>query len=292
MTDTLVTLTNHHLEAQLHPALGARIGRLRRHAHTSFDYLRPIDPNHFDLSRWQRAGCFAMLPFTNKLPGNTLIGSERAIQVAAPGAGALLHGWGLRNAWRVVEKTSAHCTMMYAANASNEWPWAYRATFAFSLGPASLHVALSIVNESGQPMPVGLGLHPYFSLGSRTAVTVESHARWQADSSSDGLPVIREPLDQTLRLNLQGKSGPEETLTWFCEIDETDRAIAVIDYPDEGRRVTLHSTHATHLVVHARAGEPFVCLEPCSHLAGKLVAPVDCAYPGEPFVLQMRLELE
>ena len=100
----VVRLVSGPVEAELHPALGARIGRLRRHGDAdTFDYLAPLEVANFNPSSWPKAGCFTMLPYTNKLHGNALKWDNEVIRVADPGAPALLHGWGLRQPWSVVE---------------------------------------------------------------------------------------------------------------------------------------------------------------------------------------------
>jgi aldose 1-epimerase len=287
---SIVKLTQGRLSAELHPALGARIGRLCRHDETgAFDYLIPLDAAHFDPAKWQRAGCFPMLPYTNKFAGNTFAWGNQLIRVADPATPALLHGWGMRKPWRLDDLSDTHCTLTHAAPATESWPWAYRAELRVTLSPDGIDLSLELVNCSVQPMPVGLGLHPYFSIDSGLEAKVEAITRWQASATSDGLPVVRESLHEPLRLELQRHALPQATLTWFCETRETR---AVIDYRDAGRRITLTSHQARHLVVHYRAGEQFLCLEPSSHLAGQL-SPIDnAALPGVPVMLSMHLQLE
>lgn len=287
----VVKLTRGCLEAQLHPMLGARLGSLRRQgaAGESFDYLVPIDAANFDLGHWQRAGCFVMLPFTNKLPGNTLAWRDEIVRIAAPEAPGWLHGWGARSPWQVVEASLTHCVLGYAAAAMESWPWTYRANLHVALDPDGLSTYLEVLNLSPKPMPLGIGFHPYLSIAGELLATVDATAHWQASATSQGLPAIREALDAPLQIHLRHDALPDHTLTWFCE---TPSAQAVIDYPQAGRRMTLTSGEARHLVIHYRAGERFLCIEPCSHLAGTLDPVVNVALPGTPVRMGMRLKLE
>ncbi len=91
-----------------------------------------------------------------------------------------------------------------------------------------------------------------------------------------------------LRLSLQNGALPEDTLTWFCE---TPRAEAEIRYPNAGRRISLSCSEAQYLVVHYRAGERFLCLEPCTHQAGGLDTLTHAALPDQSVSLSMRLQL-
>jgi aldose 1-epimerase len=293
MTDyAVVTLRCGSLEAELHPALGARLGRLRRHvdAEAPFDYLIPIEPHGFDLNRWQRAGCFPMLPFANKFRGNRLIWRNANVCVAEADGPAWLHGWGLRSAWQVENVSATHCAMTHAIAASPAWPWAYRAKLDVDLAAHGITLRLVVLNESEEPMPLGTGFHPYFAVSGTARTTVQASAIWRADQDSDGLPARREALGSPLHLELQHAPLPAETFTWFCETDST--AQASIEYPDAGRKVTLTSPEASNLAVHARAGEPFLCLEPCSHLAGTLDPARDVALPRVPVTLSLHLKLD
>jgi aldose 1-epimerase len=285
----VVRLASGPIEIELHPALGARIGRLRYLGEAEpFDYLAPLEVANFNPSSWPKAGCFTMLPYTNKFHGNTLKWGNEVIRVASPDAPAFLHGWGLRQAWSVVEASSTHCTMALCAAATDAWPWAYRSELRVSVDAAGMDLALAVFNESARPMPVGMGFHPYFSIDSGIEATVSASARWQADATSAGLPAVREALDMPLRLSLQNGALPEDTLTWFCE---TPRAEAVIRYPNSGRRISLSCSEAQYLVVHYRAGERFLCLEPCTHQAGGLDTLTHAALPGQSVSLSMRLHL-
>lgn len=287
---SVVILKHGCLEAELHPALGARLTSLRRQsAGGTFDYLVPIDAAHFDLSRWQRAGCFPMLPFTNKFPRNTLVWRDETIRVAAPDAPAWFHGWGMRSRWEVVEASPVHCTMALTAAAMESWPWTYRAELRVGLDSDGLSMSLEVLNISASPMPLGVGFHPYFSIAGDMEASLITTGRWQASATSEGLPSVREALDKPLRLNLRDSALPEDTLTWFCE---SASGRAVIDYPQAGRRITLTSNEARYLVLHYRAGERFLCIEPSTHLAGTLDPSDHIARPETPVRLDMRLQLE
>ncbi|KXU85031.1 hypothetical protein CI15_22380 [Paraburkholderia monticola] len=287
----VVTLRCGEIEAQLLPSLGARIGGLRRHCADAapFDYLVPVEPRGFALQRWQRAGCFPMLPFTNRFARNTLAWRDAALELAAPDTSAFLHGWGLRSAWQVESASATRCTMTHAFDATSAWPWRYRAHLTFDLHADGIALTLTVLNESCEPMPLGVGFHPYFALNGTVSATTRATARWHADETSDGLPRHRESLAGELHVELKPDALPSETFTWFCETEAPARA--VIDYPDTGRQITLTSSQADHVVVHHRAGERFLCVEPCTHLAGRLDPAHHIALPNTPATFDMHLQL-
>jgi len=273
----------------LYPALGGRIGRLRRVSEDgAFDYLVPLDPDRFDPAQWQRAGCFPMLPFTNKFKGNRLTWGGECVQVAPSGSPGWLHGWGHRLAWSVDESSGSHCVMSLLVGESEAWPWTWRAELHFGVDSGGIDMALQVTNLSTRPMPLGLGFHPYFSMGQSAEATVAASSIWHGNPASEGLPVLQRRLDSPLRFALRRHALPRDTFTWFCE---TDRTTARIDYPGTRRYVELSSPEAGYVVVHHRAGESFLCVEPCTHLAGHLKPTANVAQPGQRVALSMRLEL-
>jgi aldose 1-epimerase len=267
----------------VYPALGARLGSLRRTGgpQDAFDYLVPLAPQGFDLNRWQRAGCFVMLPFADRFANNTLAWPKANVRVAPAGAPAWLHGWGLRSAWHVEHAHERYCTLTYAFTAAPEWPWSWQARFTFELDACGITQTLVALNTSDEPMPLGLGFHPYFPIADGVHAVAEATAPWA--------PACTERQDGNLSVTLKGDALPTDTFTWFCETDGSARVR--IDYPGTFRRVTLTSPQASHLVVHYRAGERYLCLEPCTHRAGQLDPKRDVAMPGVPVEFAMRLDL-
>ncbi|MEW6340540.1 MAG: hypothetical protein RXR20_27215 [Paraburkholderia sp.] len=290
-----VRLADGDLELLVYPELGARIGRLLRHLPdgASFDYLVPLHTAGFDAARWPRAGCFAMLPFTNRFSGNAFNWRGWPVRVADVQAAGFLHGWGLRRAWSVVQSSASHCTMTLQVAASSEWPWYYEAFLTISLDPEGVNFALAVVNRSPEPMPAGLGFHPHFPLYGGVQARVEACARWLAGERSHGLPEHRETLAAPLRF--EAAAGRAEDTgsplgaapTWFCETALCDNELV---YAAEGRRIRITSEEARYTVVHAPPAGQYLCIEPSSHLAGRFDAQSDIALPNQPLTLSMRIE--
>jgi aldose 1-epimerase len=273
----------------LFPGHGGRIGRLSHCGEAGvFDYLAPFDPASFDAAAWQRAGCFPMLPFTNKFRQNRLRWGSSVFEVAAPHAPPHFHGWGHRQGWSVQQADASSCTLSFAAAPDAHWPWSYTGLMGVNVRADGIDLTLQVTNLSAQPMPLGLGFHPYFDVGDRAEVTVHAASVWHGSPMSEGLPALQRHLDAPLQFGLRRHAMPRETFTWFCEGAGT---AARIDYPGTGRQIVVSSPDARYLVVHHRAGEHCLCLEPSTHLAGRLDPTANCALPGEPVRLSMSLAL-
>src|SRR6266850_3004622 len=91
-----------------------------------------------------------------------------------------IHGLGWQAAWRPGD-VREHQAILEFRHAAGAWPWAFRATQHFALGPASLSVELTLSNESETPMPAGLGWHPYFPRPAGTTITADVQAIWLTD---------------------------------------------------------------------------------------------------------------
>ena len=180
MADGLITLAAGPLSLTLSPPTGGSIAR--------FDHI--IDGNRFPILR----GCdgppddvlatasFPLVPFVNRIRGGEFSFRGRAVRLALnmKGDPSPLHGQGWLVPWSVVE-ASADQALLHFEHEAGEWPWSYVAEQHFALGPDGLAVSLSCTNRSLEPMPCGLGQHPYFNCGAATRIEAEVANVWLVD---------------------------------------------------------------------------------------------------------------
>lgn len=149
--------------ATLLPSAGGRVASLRRaHEGHWHDLLVPLEDTAFDEHQWPKAGAFPMLPFANRLPAEGFWFQGRQVKPPPGPQGHAMHGFMHRRPWQVVavSQESAELQCEHAGE-TDAWPWAFLASQRVSLGPAGLSVRLTLTNLSGQPMPMGMGWHPY-----------------------------------------------------------------------------------------------------------------------------------
>ena len=103
----------------------------------------------------------------------------------APGQRHPLHGQAWRAPWRV-ERAEASRVAQVFQHAAGEWPWTYAARQSLALDEEGLEVRLSLENRSDQPMPAGLGWHPYFRRSPGMRLRAGVGQVWLADA--DCLP--------------------------------------------------------------------------------------------------------
>ena len=127
-------------------------------------------------------GCFPLVPYCNRIRDGRFAFRGRTVSVAPNMAGdpSPLHGDGWLHPWDVVEHGSAHAILSYD-HAPGEWPWAYQAHQAFRLGEDGLEAEISCTNRSEEPMPCGLGFHPYFPCDGGTVIETAVDQVWEVD---------------------------------------------------------------------------------------------------------------
>ena len=119
-------------------------------------------------TRW---GAGMLFPYPGRVSGDAFEFRGRRIDLPAdPQAGNAMHGAVRWRAWRVIDSGADHEQGAWVTTrlASREddipdtaWPWAFACTLRIVLRGGRLRIEVRIENESAEPMPFGLGFHPY-----------------------------------------------------------------------------------------------------------------------------------
>ncbi len=187
MTDSL-TLKAGSLELELEPAVG---GSIARFDHVDGRRLTPVlRPSPPLLRSVLDAASFPLVPFVNRIRGGSFRFRGREIRLAPNMAGdpSPLHGQGWLAPWRVERWGAAEAELLFD-HQTGEWPWAYQSRQSFALGPGGLETRISCQNTGDEPMPCGLGIHPYFNCGPGTRIRTGVEHVWTVDEQV--LPVDR-----------------------------------------------------------------------------------------------------
>jgi aldose 1-epimerase len=192
-----------------------------------------------------------------------------------------------------VEEATGHDGRLRFVHEPREWPWAYEAVQHFRLDDSGLGIELRCKNLSDDPMPCGLGQHPYFHCTPETRLDTQVTHAWTIDEHV--LPIARVPAigryDLADRL-VCGQGLDHGFGGWGGRARMTDPAwpFAIeMSSPD---------THFFQLYSPA-AGGLFVA-EPVSHANAALNAPetewpdlgLRVLGPGEAMHLSMRIDIQ
>ncbi len=240
------------------------------------------------------AASFPLVPYVNRIRGGSFTFRGREVRLAPNMAGdaSPLHGQGWLGAWEVTEQSDTRAVLSFH-HPAGEWPWEYEAEQEVELDERSLALGLACRNLSSEPMPCGLGQHPYFDCGAETRIdTVVTHA-WTIDENvlpveevvADGRYDLRERL--VCGQNLDNGFGG-----WNGEARMTDPA-----WP---YNVTLSSLQARFFQLYSPSEGGIFVAEPVTHANAALNAPearweelgLRVLEPGETMRLDMRIELD
>ena len=233
--------------------------------------------------------CFPLVPFSNRIGGGRFVFQNREVVLATdPGSPHKIHGHGWSSPWSVEAVTDDALRMAFAHRA-DDWPWSYRAAQTVSLDGEGLTVTLDLINDSDSDMPAGLGLHPYLVRSPGSRVTAGVQSVWENDDTI--LPCRNRPVPAALDFS-QGVTMDNVALdNCFTGWNGS----ATLDRPRERLRLTMLADGPVgHLIVYAPPGEPYLCLEPVTHMTDALNRPqepgagVIALPPGERLSMTVR----
>jgi aldose 1-epimerase len=283
---TKVVVTAGALRLQLTPSIGGAISAFER------DELPVLRRCPDPLDQVLDAACFPLVPFANRIRGGRFTFRGREVRLTPNMAGdpSPLHGQGWMNPWSAVTESSASATLDYR-HEPGEWPWRYAARQEFALDENGLVVTLSCRNLSDEPMPCGLGMHPYFECGSETRIDTKVACVWTVDEHV--LPVAKVPA--TGRYDLHDRAVCGQGLdNGFSDWG----GVATITGEPVGT-IAMSSPGAHFFQLYSPPAGGIFVAEPVSHANCALNAPeeqwpelgmrvLDC---GEEMRLRMRIEV-
>ena len=236
---------------------------------------------------------FPLVPYVNRIRGGQFTFRGRTVTLLANMAGDVspLHGQGWLAPWQV-ESVGGSDAVISFEHRAGEWPWDYRAEQLFALDEEGLSLALSCRNLSREPMPCGLGQHPYFNCGPETRIDTQVTEVWTIDEHV--LPV--EKLPATGRFGLADRLVCGQDLDhgfggWGARARMTDPA-----WPFE---LELSSPDAHFFQLYSPSTGGIFVAEPVTHANAALNAPEEqwpelgmrVLEPGEAMRLDMRLDV-
>lgn len=292
MSDAPLILSNDTLELELSPSIG---GAISRFAWTGEGGPTPILRDcHTRLENVLDAACFPLVPFVNRIRDGRFSFRGRQVRLAPNMAGdpSPLHGQGWTGEWSVETKSEVEATLVYD-HPAGEWPWAYRARQQFRLDGNALDLRLTCENRSAEPMPCGLGFHPYFRCGPQTRIQTEVGDVWAVDDKV--LPLARMPAVGRYAIGddpVCGRGLDNGYGGWSGK--------AIFSDPDWPFEIRLSSPAVRYFQLYSPAKGGIFVAEPVSHANAALNEPeedwaalgIEIVEPGEHMVLDARIAVE
>ncbi len=155
------------IAADVDHALGAGLAslRVRTPAGPWADVLRPAPPR----TTWfNDLACYVLAPWSNRIRGGRFRfrGREVTLRPDWPD-GTAIHGAVKDRPFRILDRApmSARLRLESAEHAAINWPWPFACEVRYELRPGVLRADLRLHNRADEPVPAGLGFHPYFAAG-------------------------------------------------------------------------------------------------------------------------------
>jgi aldose 1-epimerase len=290
-SNELLKLAAGPLELLLAPTAGGAIARFDRSVDGhSLPVLRGCDgvpQNSLE------TGNFPLVPFVNRVRGGafTFRGREIRLTPNHPGDPSPQHGQGWQAPWEVRSAGEAQAELVFRHEAG-EWPWTYEARQVFVLDPEGLSLSLSCRNLSDEPMPCGLGQHPYFPCTRETRIDTGVTHVWTIDEHV--LPVKK--ISATGRYELNGRSACGQDLDHgFSGWGGTAR----IWTPETDFEIEMSSPQARFFQLYSPLSGGLFVAEPVTHANAALNAPesdwpslgMQVLDPKDEMRLDMRLDV-
>jgi aldose 1-epimerase len=290
-SQTILSLAAGPLRLELSPSVGGAISAFEwSDGGTAPPILRKC---HRPLEKVLDAASFPLVPYVNRIRDGrfTFRGREVHLQPNMPGDPSPLHGQGWLNAWRV-DRVEERRAVLSFRHEPGEWPWAYEARQEVALDKGGLAITLTCRNVDEEPMPCGLGQHPYFLCGPETRLDTRVTHAWTIDDKV--LPVDKVPAEgrYDLRDRLVCGQGLDNGFGgWGGEARMSD--------PDWPYRVRLSSTDARFFQLYSPPAGGIFVAEPVTHANAALNAPesewpelgMRVLEPGGEMSLTMRLDV-
>ena len=281
-----LTLRNADLVCDLKPELGGCIAGLWL---GGIPVLRSTHAH--DLHSVRQAASYPLVPFSNRVSQATLQwqGTDHPlVKNWAPDPHAI-HGVGWERPWAVLDANDTFALLSYEHKADASWPFDFDSSQAFKLEAHALELSLSITNQSGAPVPVGLGLHPFFIKRPDSHLQFDATGRWEM--GSDKLPTHR---------------APSTGLDSACATLDVDHCFdgwgGTVQLRDSVLNMRVVSS-LSRLVVYSTPDSDSIAIEPVSHVndavnrmaqtgASAQELGVCILQPGQTFSCAMRIEVE
>lgn len=245
-----LVLADGPIELTVLPGVGARLHRLRVFGR---DLIRtPAEPSvHIrDPFFW---GSYVMAPWCNRLSADRVdVGSRRVELGSNFPDGTAIHGQVYARPW----EHDGHGEL-WIRGGGDGWPWQYEVRQRIAVTPRTIGLALSLTNRSDDPMPAGIGIHPWFM----RPIQVGIHAASVFPTNLDSQP-IPDPVHGPFDRREIGEMADGLDASWA---DLADPPVELV-WPDAGIRATMRMSAPTGYIVAANPpGVDAIAVEPETH---------------------------
>ncbi len=199
-------------------------------------YLEPA--TLADASKNVRGGIPVLFPSPGKL-------RDDAFSYEGKRGALKQHGFARNLPWSVEGST---LTLESSAQTRVQFPWDFCYRLTIKLQDATLRLGIAVVNTGDEPLPFGLGFHPYFALQNKSSVTIDTQAS-----------TIFDNVTKEVRSFSGFDFSRKEQDLYLLDHGSTQSAL---HYGDGTALAVRASSVFTRWVVWSLAEKDYVCIEP------------------------------
>jgi aldose 1-epimerase len=261
----LVSLSAGGFALELVPELGGSIASLSWDAPDghSVSLLRPAQASDLASRNPSRLACFPLVPFANRIEGSRFAFAGREYRLAPnrPPDPMAIHGYGFQAAWRV-EGMDSRSIRLAHEHRPPHGPFCYWAEQTIRLGPTDARIELAVTHEGEEPMPYGIGLHPWLPRPPDTQLQFSAEHVFIPDETL--LPRAPEAVGADTGF-ATSRAVSEVVPLDACFAGWSRRAVVL--WPTTGYGVEISASGAFCAVhVFAPKDRAVLCIEPVSHV--------------------------
>lgn len=246
-----------------------------------------------------RFGLWPLVPFANRAFGAMLRHGSKGwpLPVNDPPTGSCIHGFGWQSEWQVAELAEDHALMIHAMDA-DAGPYRYDSALRIDIAPGAFSITLSVTNRADEPLPFGLGLHPWFPRNA--ASTLKARAEGALVLGEGYRPRGHGPVPPhtATRVDLTGGTPLPVDREIALSLTKWDGR-AQLTLPGLSAPLLIEASHTLRApLLWAPPGSDFICFEPQSHAIGapseplvQAITPMAMLEPGETLSGWMRLSV-
>lgn len=184
-----------------------------------------------------------LVPWPNRTDGGrwTLDGATQQLDITEPAKNNAIHGLLRFVGYRVVDQSGAAVTLAASVFPQHGYPFHLETTVRYELVDGGLEVTQTVHNVSEAAAPVGLGAHPFLTVGDVDTddLTLTLHASTYVAVDARLIPTAELPVDGTpYDLRAGRRIRDLELDTAYTDLAPVDGVVATLTAPD-GRTVSL-----------------------------------------------------
>ena len=264
--DVIISMSAGALHLDVAPGIGGSIARFYTEENNqTVEWMRPASREGLAQRNPGMMASFPLVPFSGRVRDARFVFAGRDISLPrnfgdSPHA---IHGNAWKLPWKIIHHDSASASIVLDHDRGG-WPFAYRAEQRFVLTPRNLEVELIVSNTDTRPMPLGIGLHPYFPCTPGMTLHAEVSQMWETEHDMP-IQLVRNDIVESLARELELASVVLDNsfIGW--------KHVATLRWPETKRRLRMTAqAPLSYVVVYTPPSRAFLCVEPVSNTANWL----------------------